>query len=182
VDVVAERGQVVVELAPRAAGRHRRRAGTPSPSRADVTAYLAAELVAAPAGCVHTSLLELARATCCDLATVRVAVAALDPADHVVSVDVLTASPAARFWIEWAPVTAVIDLLLDWDLLTVDIAVAELSEWLGVSTEVTRRTVAWLGATAGVSVRRQALGGGTVRIAVAVDRCPLTAEVSSAAG
>jgi hypothetical protein len=79
-------------------------------------------------------------------------------------------------------VTAVIDLLLDWDLLTVDIAVAELSEWLGVTAEVTRHTLRRLGVTPGVSVRRRALEGGTVRIAVAVDRCPLTAELTSAAG
>ena len=181
-DVVAERGQVLVELASRAPARPRRRPRTPSTSRAEVTAHLRAVLLAAPDGRSQTSLLGLARETGCDLATVRVAMAALDPADHAVSVDVLTASPATRFWIEWAPVTAVIDLLLDWDLLTVDITVAELSEWLDVSTEVTRRTVGWLGATPGVSIRRRALGGGTVRIAVAVDRCPLTAEISSAAG
>jgi hypothetical protein len=167
-------------MASHEATRSRRRARTPS--RAEVTAYLTTTLAAAPGGRLRTSLLGLARATGCDLATVRVAVAALDPADHLVSVDVPTASPAARFSIEWAPVTAVIDLLLDWDLLTVDITVAELSEWLGVTAEVTRHTLGRLGATPGVSVRRRALGGGTVRIAVAVDRCPLTAELTSAAG
>src|SRR4051794_10702790 len=181
-DVGTEHGQVVVELAYRTPVGPRHRPGTPSPSRADVTAHLRAVLLAAPDGRTRTSLLELARATGSELATVRVAVAELDPADHLVSVDALTASPAAPFSIEWAPVTAVIDLLLDWDLLTVDITVAELSEWLAVPTEVTRRTVGWLGATSGVSVRRRRLGSGTIRIAVAVDRCPLTAEITSAAG
>jgi hypothetical protein len=168
-DVSAVRRQVVVRMAPRV-------------SRADVTAHLGALLETAPSGLLRTSLNELARGAGCDVATVRVAIAALDPADHVVSADVLAVAPAQEISIEWAPVAAVIDLLLDWDLLTVDITVAELSEWLGVSTEVARRAVAWLGATPGVKVRRPALGGGSVRIAVATDRCPLTAEVASAAG
>jgi hypothetical protein len=172
---------VVVEMAARAR-RPRCRSGGSAASRVDVASYLGSLIEVAPVARLQTSLFELARATGCDVATVRVAVAALDPADHVVSVDVITTSPATRFWIEWAPVTAVVDLLLDWDLLTVDISMAELSQWLGVSTEVTRRTVRWLAATAGVSVRRRSLGGAAVRIAIAADQCPLTAEVSAAVG
>lgn len=142
------------------------------------------ELLERAPGCrLESSLLELADAAACDVETARRAVASLDPVDHVLSVD-LRRVPAEVPWVlTWAPVTGIVDLMLDWDLLTLEITVGELSEWLGVSTALTGRAVDWLALTPGVAVVR---GGDDleprVRIAVALDHCPLTAEARSAAG
>jgi hypothetical protein len=152
------------------------------PHRVDVTDRLNGMLETARGGRLECSLLELATAVASDVETARRAVAALDPIDHVLSVDILNAPADERFSIEWAPVTSVVDLLLDWDLLTVDITVDELSEWLGVSLAVTGRALSWLAVTPGVAVRGRADDAGTVSIAVALERCPLTAEVPAAAG
>jgi hypothetical protein len=172
--VMAGRERVVVRMRPRSARRRL--------SLADVAEQIGVLLEEAPDGRVASTLRELALATGADVQTVRSVLASLEPADHVVSVDVRHASPAEDLSIEWAPVTAVIDLLLDWDLFTLDISAAELTDWLGASPAVTRRTLTWLARCPGVSVRRPALEAGTVRIALDVDRCPLTAEGSLAAG
>jgi len=145
--------------------------------------HLNAQLEATSGGPVSSSLLELASAAGCDVETARGAVASLDPVDHVLSVDVRRA-PAEEPWrLMWAPVTSVVDLMLDWDLLTLDITVAELSEWLGVSLPVTGRAVDWLAPTPGVAVIRNGEEPeAAVRIAIDLDRCPLTAEARPAAG
>lgn len=152
------------------------------PHRVDVTDRLNGVLEASRGGRLESSLLELAMAVDSDVETARRAVAALDPIDHVLSVDIVNAPAEERFSIEWAPVTGVIDLLLDWDLLTVDITVGELSEWLGVPPAVTGRALRWLAVTSGVTVRRRGDDAETVNIAVAPERCPLTAEVPAAVG
>jgi len=82
-------------------------------------------------------------------------------------------------------VTGIVDLMLDWDLLTLDISLVELSEWLDVSVALTGRAVDWLALTPGVVVdrRRGAIDAeATVRITISLDDCPLTAEARSAAG
>jgi hypothetical protein len=148
--------------------------------RVDVTDRLNGMLEASRGGRLECSLLELAMAVDSDVETARRAVAALDPTDHVLSVDILNTPAEERFSIRWAPVTGVIDLLLDWDLLTVEITVGELSEWLGVPPATTGRALCWLAVTSGVTVRERADDAGTVHIAVAPERCPLTAEVPAA--
>ncbi|HEV8528353.1 MAG TPA: hypothetical protein VGS60_12510 [Actinomycetes bacterium] len=149
------------------------------PRRVDVSDRLNGMLETA-GGRLDCSLLELATAVASDVETARRAVAALDPIDHVLSVDILNAPAEERFSIEWAPVTSVVDVLLDWDLLTVDITVSELSEWLGVPHAVAGRALSWLAVTPGVAVRGWGDEAGTVSIAVALERCPLTAEVPAA--
>ena len=134
-------------------------------------------------GRLETSMLELAAATFCDVEAARRAVASLDPVDHIVSVDIDRVPAEEPWYLTWAPVTCIVDLMLDWDLLVLDITLVELSEWLGTSPAVTSRAVHRLTRTPGVSVARHRTGNeATVHIAIALDRCPLTAEVCSAAG
>jgi hypothetical protein len=133
-------------------------------------------------GLLEGSLLDLAIAAGCDVETMRRAVASLDPIDHVLTADVQCVSAEEQFGIAWAPVTSAVNLLLDWDLLTLEIAIGELSQWLGVSPVVTSRAIAWLALTPGVAVRETDDESGTIHIAVALERCPLTAEVPSVAG
>jgi hypothetical protein len=84
-------------------------------------------LVAMAAGSsLEGSLLDIAAGTGCNVETARRAVAALDPVDHVVSRDVERVPERECFTIAWAPVTAIVNLLLDWDLLTVEITLGEL--------------------------------------------------------
>jgi hypothetical protein len=156
---------------------------TPRPRAVGAVDHLVALIEATGGGPVERSLLELASASACDAETARRAVASLDPADHALSVDIHQV-PAEEPWIlAWAPVTAIVDLMLDWDLLTLDISVAELSEWLEASPALTSRAVEWLALTPGVTVLRGGNGHeATVRINIALDRCPLTAEARSAAG
>jgi hypothetical protein len=151
------------------------------PLRVDITDRLNGMLETARGGRLECSLLELATAVGSDVEAARRAVAALDPVDYVLSGNVMNTPAEEVFSIEWAPVTGVVDLLLDWDLLTIDITVGELSEWLGVSLAVTGRALAWLAVTPGVAVRGWGDEAGTVRLAVALERCPLTAEVPATA-
>ena len=78
--------------------------------------------------------------------------ASLDPVDHAVSVDIGQVPAEERWILAWAPVTGIVDLMLDWDLLTLEISVAELAEWLGASLLLTGRAVDWLALTPGVTV------------------------------
>ena len=144
---------------------------------------LGALLVTAENGRLESSLLDLALAILCDVETARRAVASLDPVDHVVSVDIQRV-PAEEPWcLTWAPVTSIVDLMLDWDLPVLDITLIELSEWLGVPPDVTDRAVRWLTHTPGVTVASHGNDHeATVHIAIDLDRCPLTGEVHSAAG
>jgi hypothetical protein len=128
-----------------------------------------------PDGIFEGSVRDLAAAAGCDVETVRQAISALDPADHVVSVDVTGVSEAESFTLEWAPVTAIVDLLLDWDLLTVEITTEELAQWLAASPRLATRALDRLGRYPGVNVRQPCVGG-MVRIAIDPHGCPLTAE------
>jgi len=144
---------------------------------------LKALLEVAQDGRLEWSLLDLASAAACDVETARRAVASLDPIDHFLSVDVPLV-PAEQSWVlTWAPVTSIVDLMLDWDLLTLEISLVELSEWLGASFPVTARALDWLALQPGVAVVRTGSDhAATVLIDIALDRCPLTAETLSAAG
>jgi hypothetical protein len=155
----------------------------PGPHAVDVADHLFAEIEHAPDRRIEGSLLDVASTAGCDIETARRAVASLDPADHVVSADIRVA-PAEELWqLTWAPVSGIVDLMLDWDLHTLDIAVEELSDWLGVPSGITGRALAWLACTPGVTVARGGAGAHpTVRIAIVLDRCPLTAEAPPAAG
>ena len=109
----------------------------------------------------------------------RRAVSRLDPAEYAVSPDVRDAAATAPLEICWTPVTAVIDLMLDWDLPELEISVAELATWLEVDTEVARRTVDQLGRYAGVAVEPVA-DGAEVLVRLDIDTCPLTSARWSA--
>jgi hypothetical protein len=86
-----------------------------------------------PDGIFEGTIRDLAAVAGCDGDTAREAISALDPADHVLSVDVTDVSEIESFTLEWAPVTAIVNLLLDWDLLTLEITTEELAQWLAVS-------------------------------------------------
>ena len=136
-------------------------------------------------GPVERSLLDLSLAAGCDVETVRRAVASLDPADHALSVDIRRVPAEERWILAWAPVSGIVDLMLDWDLLTLDIGLGELSDWLEVSRALTGRAVDWLAFTPGVTVDRRGDAEDdetSVRIAIVLDDCPLTAEARSAVG
>jgi len=77
-------------------------------------------------------------------------------------------------------VSGIVDLMLDWDLHTIDIAIEELSDWLGVSDGITVRALDWLAGTPGVTVRRGAASQGLVRVAIVLDECPHTAPPPAA--
>lgn len=106
-----------------------------------------------------------------DVRTARRAVADLEPADHVVSVDVARVHERTAFEIRWAPVTGIVNLMLDWDLATLEITIAELAAWLDVDQVVIQRALTRLGGLRGVEVTGLA---NEVRIVLEVDRCPLT--------
>jgi hypothetical protein len=115
-----------------------------------------------------------------DLHRARRAVARLDAIEFAVSADV--AEPTAESVIEivWTPVTAIVDLMLDWDLLELDITLAELTEWLEVGQDVVARALGRLGSYSGVTVR-QAGDDAVVRVRLDVDSCPLTMSASGSA-
>ena len=137
-------------------------------------------LEAAPAGILRTSLAELAsRYPQFDKSQVRAAVAGLDRADHRVSADPRVVDEDVVFRIVWAPVTAVVNLMLDWDLLVLEISDSELADWLRTPVSVARRAVEFLGDREGVEVRRRR----TSKARVTIDplRCPLMEPVRSIA-
>jgi hypothetical protein len=109
----------------------------------------------------------------------RRAVARLDATDCEVSVEVWEVDDAAVFEIVWTPVTTVVDMMLDWDLLELEIALAELAEWLGVTTAVATRALDRLARYAGVTVRGPS-GDAVVRVRLDVDGCPLTTSTCGA--
>lgn len=109
----------------------------------------------------------------------RRAVSRLDPAEYAVSLDVRDATATAQLEICWTPVTAVVDLMLDWDLPELEISVAELATWLEVDTDIAHRTVDQLGRYVGVAVERVA-DGAAVLVRLDIDTCPLTSARCSA--
>jgi hypothetical protein len=131
-------------------------------------------------GRLVTSLSELAGMdTLPALHAARRAVSRLDPAEYAVSLDVREVAATAPLEICWTPVTAVIDLMLDWDLPELEISVTELATWLEVDTDVARRTVDQLGRYVGVVVERVA-DGAEVLVRLDIDTCPLTSARCSA--
>jgi hypothetical protein len=165
---------------PREVERH-----APRPHAVTALDHVTALLDVTNGGPLERSLLELSLAAGCDVETVRRAVASLDPANHALSVDIHLVPAEERWILAWAPVTGIVDLMLDWDLLTLEISLGELSEWLDVSLALTGRAVDWLAFTAGVAADRRGDiddDETTVRIAIVLNDCPLTAEAWSAAG
>jgi len=157
----------------------------PRPHAVTAVDHLEALLTVTQGGPLERSLLELSRAAGCTIETARLAVVTLDPVDHALSVDIRQATAEERWILAWAPVTGIVDLMLDWNLLTLDISLVELSEWLDVSVALTSRAVDWLALTPGVVVVRSQRAADTearVRITISLDDCPLTAEARSAAG
>jgi hypothetical protein len=153
----------------------------PRPRAVTAADHVKALLDVTNGGPLERSLLELSLVAGCDVEAARRAVASLDPADHALSVDIHVVPAEERWILAWAPVTGIVDLMLDWDLLTLDISLVELSEWLEVSLALTVRAVDWLAFTPGVNVERRD-GESTVRIAIVLDDCPLTAEARWAVG
>lgn len=78
----------------------------------------------------------------------------------------------------WHPMEAIVDLLIDWDLTTVEITLSELAEWLGTSDSLCKAALDELACLAGVLVHLDATGS-HVTITVDVDACPLTAAPGS---
>ncbi|WP_405136519.1 hypothetical protein [Nocardia sp. NBC_01388] len=138
-------------------------------------------LEASPTGCLTTSLDDLVAATqLSSTSQARLAVARLDPVDHSVTVDVESVDEDVVFQIVWAPVTGVIDLMLDWDLPVIELSIAELACWLEVEAPVARRAIERLADLPGVGVT-PAAGVGAIRISLDVSICPLTTATRSAA-
>ena len=148
----------------------------PGPHEVDVVDHLFALVENAADRRIEGSLLDLALAAGCDLETARRAVSCLDPADHVLSADIRRATDEDHWQLTWAPVSGIVDLMLDWDLHTLDIAIEELSDWLGVAPAITGRALDWLAGTPGVTVVRRGAGShATVRVAIVLEECPHTA-------
>ncbi len=155
----------------------------PGPHAVDVADQLFALIEHAPDRRIEGSLLDLAVGAGCDLETARDAVASLEPADHLLSVDIRRVAAEEHWQLTWAPVSGIVDLMLDWDLHTLDIEVEELSDWLGVTPGMTGRALDWLAATPGVTVvRGHAESHATVRVAIVLEECPHTAEAPPVAG
>lgn len=75
----------------------------------------------------------------------------------------------------WELVEAIVDLLIDWDLLTVEITRDELAEWLGTSRSLCAAALDQLAGFAGVFVADLDPSRGLVLIRIDADACPLTA-------
>lgn len=74
-----------------------------------------------------------------------------------------------------APMIAIVNLMLDWDLPVMELTVDELAEWLEVLPVEARRALLELGSLPGVDVLAPADPHALVRVALDIDRCPLTA-------
>jgi hypothetical protein len=130
-------------------------------------------LQAQPGGQLVTSLRALAGSgTLPALYGARRALQELDVVDYEVSADVREVVAETLFEIVWTPVTAVVDLMLDWDLPELEITLTELAEWLDVEVAVALRAVDLLAGYAGVTVGMAE--GETVVVRLDLDTCPLT--------
>jgi hypothetical protein len=76
-------------------------------------------------------------------------------------------------------VTAIVNLMLDWDLPVLELSLEELAGWLEVGPDVTRRALRDLGALPGVDVTAPPGVNAAVRVELDIDRCPLTAACHS---
>lgn len=137
------------------------------------------DLADARDGRLATSLADLARTGFGNVDSARRAVTRLDRFDHYVSVDVDRVEERLRFEIVWTPMTAIIDLMLDWDLLDLDITIEELATWLDVRPVVARRALMRLESVAGAEVSVTDPWQ-TVHVSLDVDQCPLTTSPSCA--
>lgn len=72
-------------------------------------------------------------------------------------------------------VTAIVDLMLDWDLPVLELSLGELAGWLEVDPDVARRALVELGALPGVDVLAPVGPNFQVRVDLDIDQCPLTA-------
>lgn len=134
-----------------------------------------------PGGRLVTSLSALAvSGTLPALHSARRAVARLDATDYEVSVCVQEVPPDSLFEVVWTPVTAVVDLMLDWDLHDLEISLEELAEWLDVEVVVAHRALDRLARYTGVTVAEPVGDDDEVRVWLDVDHCPLTSSVLGA--
>lgn len=141
---------------------------------------LEAMLEQAPAGILVTSLNALTSLhPQFDTSQVRAAVVGLDRVDHRISADPRIVDESVEFRIVWAPATAIVDLMLDWDLLELEISDTELAAWLGTSVSVARRGVECLGDLDGVEVARPRAS--TARVTIDPLSCSLMAPACSIA-
>jgi len=103
-------------------------------------------------GCFQGSLVDLAAELGLHVEAVRSAVSALDPIDHATTVDVAAVGNVERFNLTWAPVTTIVDIMIDWDLLELDIALDELGCHVEVERTVLNRALVWLAGFPGTTV------------------------------
>ena len=133
---------------------------------------------AQPEGRLVVSLGTLAGSTApLDLHRAHRAVTRLDATEFAVSTDDGELVAETVVEIAWTPVTAIVDLMLDWDLLELEITLAELTEWLGVSEAIASSALERLGGYPGVTVREPG-DDAVVRVWLDVDSCPLTMSAS----
>jgi hypothetical protein len=136
--------------------------------RADIERFLEGK----SDGCFRGSLKDLGVATGCTIKTLRSALALLDPIDHAISIDLRVAPMTVPFTLSWAPVTSLVNRLIDWDLLLLQVCLDELEYWLEESRPVTIRALEWLSRIPGASVELDTAEE-TVRIEIDIDACPL---------
>lgn len=147
------------------------------PSCQDITALLQSSRD----GRFVTSVSVLASApTLSSLHSARRELARLTAADFELSADPREIAPDSPFEIVWAPVTAVVDLMLDWDLPELEITVSELAQWLDVDDVIAHRALDRLARIPGVAVDDLAGAEIAVRIRLDLEECPLTSAPRSA--
>lgn len=174
---VARRPSTVPDAAVRLRSDDHRAGSVRRPDSQDVESLLRDQ----PGGRLVTSLRALAgSSTLPALHGARRAVQQLDAVDYEVSVDVREVAAETLFEIAWTPVTAVVDLMLDWDLLELEITPTELAEWLDVEVVVALRALDRLARYAGVTVAEPAGDSDEVRVWLDLDDCPLTSSVPGA--
>lgn len=166
---VARRPTTVPDAPPRPRSDDERAGSAPRTVPGDVESLLQAQ----PGGQLVTSLRALAGSgTLPALYGARRTLQKLDVVDYQVSADVREIAAETLFGIVWTPVTAVVDLMLDWDLPELEITLPELAEWLDVDGAVALRAVGLLAGYPGVTV---GIGEGeTVVVRLDLDTCPLT--------
>jgi hypothetical protein len=84
-----------------------------------------------------------------------------------------TESPGAEA--SWAAMESIVDLLIDWDLMTVEITVAELEEWLEAPRSLCEAALDQLRRLPGARVAYPDPVRRLVMIQIDADVCPLTA-------
>ncbi|WP_406276769.1 hypothetical protein OH799_06590 [Nocardia sp. NBC_00881] len=127
-------------------------------------------------GRLVVSLTDLASAAQSSTASAaRMAVLGLNPVDHRVSVDVRTVDERTAFEIVWAPATAIVDMMIDWDLSEIELALDELCGWLEVEPAVAYRALERLAVMRGVDVIVERGDKVVAQVSLDLSACPLTA-------